>query len=59
MADDEIFFPQTQVASIGGVAVAARLFYNFPLDLIVNIFIFKLPDMVTQFSSVLLFYIGK
>ena len=43
----------------GGVAVGARLFYNFPLDLVVNIFIFKLPDMVTQFSSVLLFYIGK
>ena len=55
MADDEIFFPQTQVASIGDVAVGARLFYNFPLDLVVNIFIFKLPDMVTQFSSVLFF----
>ncbi len=41
------------------VAVGARLFYNFPLDLVINIFIFKLPDMVTQFSSVLLFYIGK
>ncbi len=59
MADDEIFFRQTQVASNGDVAVGARLFYNFPLDLVVNIFIFKLPDMVTQFSSVLLFYIGK
>ncbi len=47
MADDEIFFQQKQVASIGGVAVGARLFYNFPLDLVVNIFIFKLQDMVT------------
>ncbi len=56
---DEIFFPQTQVTSIGGATVGACLFYNFPLDLVINIFIFKLPDMVTQFSSVLLFYVGK
>ncbi len=46
-------------ASIGGVAVGARLFYDFPLDLVINIFVFKLPDMVTKFSSVLLFYIVK
>ncbi len=59
VADYEIFSPQTQVASIRGVAVRARLFYNFPLDLVINIFIFKLPDIVTQFSTVLLFYIGK
>ncbi len=55
MADDEIFFPQTQVASIGDLAVGARLFYNFPLDLVVNIFIFKLPDM-QLLSSVACFF---
>ncbi len=55
MADDEIFFPQTQIPFIEGVAVGARLFYNFPLDLVVNIFIFKLPDMVTQFSTCFFF----
>ncbi len=60
VADDEIFFPQTQVPSIyWRCCCRGRLFYNFPLDLVDNIFIFKLPDVVTQFSSVLLFYIGK
>ena len=59
MAKDEMFFPQAQVASVRVVAVRHRLFYSFPLDSIIDIFVLKFPDMITKFCGMLLIYIGK
>ena len=33
--------------------------YNFLFNFVVNVFVFKLPDVFSKYSSVFLFYVGE
>ena len=49
--NDEILFPQTQIASLSYIGVRTSLFYLAPFDVILSVLIFKTPYVFTKFGS--------